>query len=378
MSESRVAFEIVGHEGIGPEDLRIPAEPARLREAVSRLRELSEGLRSAGTHMVGRDRDHPDRDRSGSTATALMQIARWSGRRLVKDAALVDEIAEVAEREAELLGDIQGEALPRLRHRWETAQQELVATLRAVGDEATPGFDDGPARERHGGRQHGGRDVGREDRSVREDRREEPEVHPQRILRHLDAQLTRDHESLFRRLLGRQVLDDGAGGGRATAMLLTPQVEEAEQAYRRAVRPLLEEFTDLVAQVRRLEEQLDVRVERPDRPERDEEEERQLLVEGADFISGPRVMRHLLQDLRRCGEANEQALRQFGPCATALEDGRLEERGRPDQRPEYRTAWKDHFERRARRMERVAERVDDVIEQLRRIDDQCARAIRGI
>lgn len=374
MSDTTVEFGIVGHEGIGPEDLRIPAEPARLRQAVQRLRELSEGLRSAGTHMVGRDGDHPGRDGSGATATALGQIVRWSGRKLVKDANLLDEIAEVAEREAELLGDIQGEALPRLRHQWQAAQQEFITTIRNISDGhgPEPGFDHGPRREREGGREHRGGEAG----ATFEERREVPDLQPHRMLRHLDARLARDHEPLFRRLLGRDVLDDGDHGGRGTAILLTPQVEEAEQTYRRTVRPLLEEYADLVAQVRRLEHQIDERVVRPERPERDDE--RQLLVEGADVISGPREMRHLLQDLRRCGEANEQALQQFGPCVNALEDGRLNERGRPDQRPEYRGEWKDHFERRARRMERVCERVDDVIEQLRRIDDQCARAIRGI
>ena len=159
MSETMAAHRATFTGPAGPDALRIPAEPQRLSQAAQQLRELADALGQAGDELAGADGRHAERD--GSTTSTVLGVARWNGRRLGKDAALLTELAEAAEHEAQLLGDIQNHDLPALRRRWEQARGDFLAAMRGAADASTAGEHRQRDRAEHGGGQgHGGQGHG--------------------------------------------------------------------------------------------------------------------------------------------------------------------------------------------------------------------------
>ena len=383
------AAERVGFSGPpGPEMLRIPAEPAQLDQAAQQLGDLADHLVKSGEHLSGADGRHEDR--KGHTTSALMHVAQWNGRTLVKDAGLLRELGEVVHHEGQLLGDIQAHDLPQLRRRWSQAQDQLVSELQQAnaqaheaqsaqhqnqGGQGHPGHQvhhgqpgDGPRREAHG------------EAFVAAQPVQQP-VHqpdlpgPHAVLQHLDENLVAPYGELFRDLHGRHA-SYGAGHGQPGASLSDPRTEQAIGSYRQSVHSLLEEFSGLVQRVQQADRQVEEKIHRPE-VDREEGDGAQAVAMGtADMVSGAAVLRHLVEDLRDGSQAADHAHDRLAGIARTLQDGRLPVRD-GEERDGFRAEWEQHFARRAERLRTVCGKVDDVLEKFSRLDAECAAAIRA-
>jgi hypothetical protein len=335
MSE-RVVADRVGFVGAaGPDSLRIPAEPSRLEQAAQQLGELADHLDKVGQHLAGTDGRHEDR--KGHTTSALMSVAKWNGRTLSRDAVMLRELAEAAHREGQLAGDIQAHDLPQLRRRWAQAQEQFLTVTR----QGTPAVADAHA-----------------------------------LMSHVDENLLRPYEDLFRELHGVHVSFGGPGHGEANAFLSDARTEAALSAYRQTVRSVLEEFAELAQRVQQADRAVEERAHRPEKDADGDESAAAVAFAAAGMVSGVGVLRHLVQDLREGARAADQGHDRLAIITSALQDGRLPVRA-GQEREGFGAEWQRHFQRRNERLRTVCNKVDDVLEKFSRLDEECAAAIRA-
>lgn len=335
MSEAEFATT----DTIGPDDLRIPAEPGRLRQAAQALQESADQLESVHERLAG---DDDPAEVRGATAAALAKVARWNGRNARRIGGSFRELAEAAAHEADLVEQVRGQ-VEQLRSQWRNARQELFDQIGHPGS-------------------HGGKGDHVAAAAVR---------HPLRLARRVDSELTVEHDQLFYRLTGVRRAHVPSGG----ALLLDQDAEHAVQRYRTAVRGVLEEFREQVQRIRRVERDLEDLMER-----------QPLVRSGGPAqvgfapddrgVSGPRKLRELrsrLEDgalgMRRVAEG----LRSIG---NALDDGRLEDHGGGRRRNVFEGSWEPHFERRVARLSSVAEMATEAIRDISRVDEDSATSIR--
>jgi hypothetical protein len=384
MSETMAGQRAMFTAPAGPEALRIPAEPARLSQAAQQLRELADALGRAGEELGGAEGRHQDRD--GSTTSTVLGVARWNGRRLGKDAALLTELAEATEHEAQLLGDVQGHDLPALRRRWEQARGDFLAAMRGAADAAAqaqpaePGGQgqggQGHGGQQHGGQGHGGHGQGGQAQGAGSPAPHQPAPDAHALMQHIDDNQLHEHHDLFSRLLGTQVA--GGGGSQGDATFLDARSEQAVASYRQAVRSVLDEFAAIVERVRQAERRIEEREVFP-RTERDEDEGSEaMMVAAGGLVSAYPVLRDLVKDLQSGAQASRHASETVARIGQALRDGQLPDRSREHEPGEgFRVEWQRHFDRRHDRLRTVGDKVEDVLQRFQRLDEECARAIRA-
>jgi hypothetical protein len=374
MSDSMAAERVAFAGTLGPETLRIPAEPTRLTQAAQQLRELADSLGSAGDELVGAEGRHQERD--GSTTSTVLGVARWNGNRLRKDAALLHELAEVTDHEAQLLGDVQAHDLPSLRRRWDQARGDLLASTRGAADAAAQGQQgqQGQHAQHAGGgaSQQGGGGHG----AAWEPQHPAPAPDAHAVMQHVDEQQVQEYADLFARVLGQQ-LPHGGGGGESIGTNLDARTEQAVSSYRQSVRGILDEFASIVQRVQQAERQVDERATFPSADRDDDEGSAAVMVAGG-LVSTYPVLRELSKDLRAGAQAHAHASESIVRISQSLRDGQLPDRSRPHEAGEgFRQEWQRHLDRRHLRLQTVSEKVDDVLDRFQRLDEECARAIRS-
>lgn len=321
---------------VGPDDLVVPAEPARLRQAAEALEQAAQQLDRVHEDLVA---DADADEVRGATANVLLRVCRWNGRNAHRAAEAFRELAEVARQEAEVVVQARDQ-VDQLRSRWRAARQEL--------------FDEV-------GRPRGGPDA------------PHPAVpHPVRFVRRLDAELTEDHAQLFHRLTGIQrfSLDGGP-----EAVLVDAGLDDTIQRYRQTVRGVLSEFEDAVRRVQRVDRDLEERMVREQRF-RAVDESRDGFAHDERGISGPRLLRSLKARLETGSRQLAQVAHDLAAIGNALDDGRLADHVDPPPRQLFQHSWGPHLERRVARLQAVAESAEDAIREVSRIDEEWAGRIR--
>lgn len=325
--------KFVAAGAIGPDDLHIPAQPGELKQAVEQLNELADQL---DTVRASLDQAAGDEDVHGETAFALQRVVRFSRFTARRDAGMLKELAEALQQEVKVLHDVQGDELQRLRSRWEQARHDLVAA----------------AKDAEG-------------------------VGAQQLARRLDADITEPYVPMFRRLTG--TTPEPAGGGTPHAMLEGSPLSDAVHDYRRTVRNVLEEFESAVRSVRGVEE--DVRVnlhwekrQKAEDPEHDDQAGESQADKDPVGISGPRVLRRMLDALEEGSGALDNLVPTLKAIDTAITAGMLPDHD--NERPRvFQDEWENHFQRRIRRMRVVSKTADKMANELKRLDADTAAQI---
>lgn len=325
--------KFVAAGSIGPDDLHIPAQPGELKQAVEQLNELADQL---DTVRASLDQAAGDEDVHGETAFALQRVVRFSRFTARRDAGLLKELAEALQQEVKVLHDVQGDELQRLRSRWEQARHDLVAA----------------AKDAEG-------------------------VGAQQLARRLDADITEPYVPMFRRLTG--ITPEPAGGGTPHAMLEGSPLSDAVHDYRRTVHNVLEEFESAVRSVRGVEE--DVRVnlhwekrQKAEDPEQDDQAGESQADKDPVGISGPRVLRRMLDALEEGSGALDNLVPTLKAIDTAITAGMLPDHDNEQPRV-FQDEWENHFQRRIRRMRVVSKTADKMANELKRLDADTAAQI---
>ncbi len=318
---------------IGPDDLRIPAQPAELKQAVEHINELTEQLDGLRTSL---DKVAGDEDVHGDTAFALQRVVRFSRFTAHRDIKMLKELAGAVEHEIKVVHDIQGEELDRLRSRWQQARETFIAAAKAAD-----------------------------------------EHHPQQLAHRIDADVVEPYVPLFRRLTGAS--PDLGGGGTAEAMMSGTPIADAVHEYRRTVHQVLEEFEGAVRSIRNAEE--DVR-SNLHWEKRQKEQDPEGNDQGGDAkadkdpvgISGPRVLRRMLQALDEGSGSLDNLVPTLKAINGAITNGML-----PDHDNEhphvFQSEWEEHFQKRIKRMRVVSKTADKMADELRRLDSDTAAQI---
>ena len=400
MTETVTASRADFAAAIGPDLLRIPAEPNRLKQAGQQLGELADHLAQSGEHLTGADGRHEDRQ--GHTTSALMSVATWNGKRLGKDATLLRELSGAVDHAAQVIGDIQAHDLPQLRRRWAQAQDQFMTEMRhAVDQDAqerqqaereaqerqhAPGGSghDGGGQNGGGQRRNGGGHAaaGGPGRHAQEfvapaQPAHQPALpHPDQLLQQLDEHLVQPYADLFRQLHGPHSSVGGGGGGGGQAFLSDSRTEHTISAYRQTVRSVLEEFAALAQRVQQADKAIEERSAYPAADKADDEGAVATAMTAGDMVSGVASLRHLVQDLREGAQANDKA---HDGLRRSRRAHRRSAAGPPGQdgdgsgsvptgpsTPAPHGAAAD-----------LCSRVDDVLEKFSRLDAECAAAIRA-
>ncbi len=315
--------------GLGPDALRIPSEPQRLRHALDLLGQLSGELDRSRTAL---DEAAGDDDVRGETAHALQRVVRFSRFTARRDRDLLDDLAQAVQHLVEVLGQVQGGEMEQLRTRWETARHELVAAARAKDHER-----------------------------------------PGQLVAALDAQVTEPYRQLFRRLHGALPEPE------AHLLAVDDRLEAETRTYKQAARGALEEFQHAVQRVRQAEEAVRAHLAWEPREKRQPED---VPAGGAHAdkdpvgISGPRVLNRLRSALDQGADALEHAIPQLGPIARSIEDGLLPDHDEQHQeRRAFREEWEQHLQRRIKRMRFVSTTSDKMAHALAKLDESTAAEI---
>ena len=317
---------------IGPDDLRVPAQPAELKQAVEQIDGLTEqldGIRTALDKVAG------DEDVHGDTAFALQRVVRFSRFATRRDIRMLKELTGALEHEIKVVQEIQGEELDRLRSRWAQAREDFIMAAKAA---------------------------------------EEP--HPRQLAHRIDADVVEPYVPLFRRLTG--VAPDLSGGGAPQAMMSGTPIADAVQEYRRTVHQVLEEFEAAVRSVRDAEQ--DVRSNLHWERRQKEQDPEGNDQEGANAdrdpvgISGPRVLRRMLGALDEGSGSLDNLVPTLKAIDKSIANGMLPDHD-GDHPHIFQSEWEGHFQGRIRRMRVVSKTADKMADELRRLDSDTASQI---
>ena len=346
---------------ISPDELAIPAEPEVLRQAIHGLREIAQTLSSAGDKVGG---GGDDGNPHGETASTVSDIAERNGRRASRDAAKIEEIATAADHMADVVSNIQSHDLPSIRHRWAQARETFRAAVSTVavhqewqGVGASPDPNPGLHPEKRIAAPGPGMDLHAANSYIK----------------HMEDDLIEPHEKILIRMIGRYNIRGNLGDHQSREFMLTNHhIQEAAGTFRHTVAGLLNEYSDHAHRAIRLENEI------RDKARREEmvkgSSQGFVAAGGGDTISGPRVLRHLVHQMRDLAQAYDNGHDRFDNACRHLIEGMLPDReGHADN--SFVNEWRDYLARRRHRLRTVCQKVDDVVDELLRIDAQCARAL---
>lgn len=322
--ESAIGVE---HAGLGPDDLRIPVEPQRLRHALDLIGRLVDDLHSSRAAL---DEAAGDSDVRGETAHSLQRVVRFSRFTARRDAGLLDDLAQAIQHLIDVIHDVRGGHLDQLRTQWGNAQLEFISGAKAKSH-----------------------------------------AHPRRLLADLDAELTEQYRPLFRKLHGKMPAEH------TRFVAVDSRLDDEIHQYKRTVRPLLEEFEQGVKRIRHAEREVRAHLAWEPREKRRPEDADEKAEHDPPGISGPKVLRRLRKALDQGATVLEHAIPQLPPIARSIDDGMLPEHGDDDHhdKREFKQEWEQHLHRRIKRMQFVSETSDTMANALAKLDAETASKI---
>ncbi|MCD9197570.1 Mce/MlaD family protein [Aeromicrobium wangtongii] len=319
---------------IGPDTIDLPGEPARLREAVQGLRDLTRQLGQVSEQL---QQANPPQGSRGRTVLALSRGAQRAGTALEADARQLGELADSIEAAADALAQGQ-DGLDGLRQRWRAARQGLRQALQdAKGGPHDPGA----------------------------------------LIRRIDAHTAEPHDAQFRRQAGLS-FTDGGGGAQAEAMLLEQggALQQAIGEYRREVRGIVDEYADLMQKAKNADNDVDRRL-----PRRAEASLGAVRGDGSGEpspeISSPEAVQSLGEQLLDAAKALGQAADRLEDIRLAIRAGRmLPEEERVGSNNGFKRDWTEHLESVRESLTAGRRAADTAADRLRQADDDSAADIR--
>lgn len=365
---------------IGPDSLRLPGAPERIRQAVQDLHDLVGTLDRTSQQLK---QANPRGDSPGKVVRALSHVAQRTGGVLDSDTDTLRDLAGALDHEGDVLRDAQSATLPELRSRWHAARVDLTeAVERDAREGGQLGGGGGHGGGGHGGGGHGGTRVAAEPlhdgqggqawQSVQSGQKRDAH----QLARHLDGQVLDDYEHLFRRWLGSTFRDPGDGAAHAQVTLVGGALDEGMQRYRHTVRSILEDFSDALRRVEGADQQV---AEKLHRKEHDVLSAKAFSpgAEPATGVSSPDEVERLSQEL-------QDASGSLRGVDHALDEIRLNARGgrmlpsgeRVGSNDGFRRDWAAHFDELKDNLDKVRHHSDTVLRRIQQLEEEGAHDIR--
>ncbi|WP_188778235.1 hypothetical protein [Marmoricola endophyticus] len=357
---------------IGPDTLRLPGAPARLRSASQGLQDLVGVVDRVGQRLR---QANPQGEAPGKVLRALSHVAQRAGAVLDDDTHTLRELADALDHESEVLRDAQSGTLPELRSRWHAARVDLaeaVATdARQSSDEVT-GHATGGHGSGHGA--HGARVVAEPLGTAHEQKPHDA----LQLARDIDNQVLDEYEHMFRHWLGDTFREPG-GAHSAQAMLVGGALEEGIRRYRHTVRGILESWADAVRRVEHTDQQVATKL--PHQPKAQATAHLVQFHEAGgqqqNGVSSPTEIQQLAQELQEARSGLSHAANRLDAIRLDIRGGRMLPHGeRIGSNDGFRRDWEAHFDDLRDTLTAVGHRSDEVLNRIRHLEEESAQDIR--
>ena len=370
MSDDTAGFEAQVVAGpIGPDSLRLPGSPARLRQAVQGLHDLVSALDRTAQELHGTD---AKADAPGKVARALGQVAERAGGVLDRDNDALRDLAGALDHLSNVLREAQSATLPELRSRWHAARVDLAD---AVESDAREGGHTahGPGHGAGHGGGHGSR-VAAGSSAVEPGGGVLGPRDSHQLARHLDGEVIDDYEHLFRRWLGASFNDPGDGASAQLDVVAGGPLDEGMRRYKQTLRAILEDYADGVRRVETADQDVASKL-----PRREHD-----VLAGAHDGAAPASGSSSAEDVQRLAEGLQHAATALQDAARSLEDIRLDVRGgrmlppgeRIGSNDGFRRDWDAHLEALRGNLDQARQHSDSVLRRLQQLEEEGAHAIR--
>ncbi|MFC5679001.1 hypothetical protein [Aeromicrobium endophyticum] len=320
---------------IGPDTIRVPGDPAQLRNAVQGLRGLSRQVDQA-SHLL-KQANPPDGER-GRIVLALSRAAQRTGRTLDADSQQLDALADAIDHAADVLSSsIDG--AEDVKRRWKQARD----TLR----DSVHGHKNAP-----------------------------PNI--EALIHGIDSEAAESHLTQLKRQAGMTFLDGGAGQPREHAMLLEEgsPVDQAITAYRHAARGLVDEYAELVQKAKTADNPVDEKLPRHANVSISEVDTHD---DGPDHhnVSGPGAVRSIGDQLQEGTRVLDQAENRLEDVRLAIRAGRMQpDDERVGSNDGFKRDWTDHFDKLRHTLNALRRAGDVAADRLRDADENGAADVR--